>query len=38
MLIKICEEFVKEYNVAFNGTKTKLLAFKGRECTFGLYV
>ncbi len=33
MLIKICEEFAKEYNIAFNCTKTKLLVFKGRECT-----
>ncbi len=33
MLINLCEEFTKEYNVAFNGTKTKLLVFKGRECT-----
>ena len=31
-LINICELFANEYNVIFNGTKSKLLVFKGREC------
>ncbi len=32
MIIKICEDYASEYNVAFNGNKSKLMFFKGREC------
>ncbi len=31
MIIKICEDYGSEYNVAFNGNKSKLMFFKGRE-------
>ncbi len=32
MIIKICEDYASEYNVAFNGNTSKLMFFKGREC------
>jgi hypothetical protein len=35
-LIKICEEYADEYNVNFNGLKSKFLVFKGRDCILPL--
>ncbi len=32
MIIKICEDYASEYNVAFNCNKSKLMFFKVREC------
>ncbi len=31
MVIRICEDYASEYNVAFNGNKSKLIFFKGNE-------
>ncbi len=31
-LTEICESYADEYNIKFNGSKSKLLLFKGREC------
>ena len=31
-MIKTCEDYAKEYNIMFNGKKSQLLMFKGRNC------
>ena len=31
-LVDICEEYANEFNIKFNGTKSQLLLFKGRQC------
>ena len=31
-MIKVCEEYANEYNILFNGAKSQLLMFKGRNC------
>ncbi len=28
----ICEQYTTEFNITFNGKKSKLLIFKGKEC------
>ena len=33
-LSKVCEEYATEFDVTFNGKKSKLLFFRGRECVF----
>ena len=33
-LRKVCEEYATEFDVAFNGKKSQLLFFRGRECVF----
>ena len=33
-LSKICEEYAIEFDVTFNGKKSQLLFFRGRECVF----
>ncbi len=30
VLVDVCEKYVKEYNISFNGSKSRLLLFKGR--------
>ncbi len=31
-LIQICEQYASEFDIVFNGKKSQLLCFKGREC------
>ncbi len=31
-LIDVCEKYAKEFNMKFNGSKSRLLLFKGRNC------
>ena len=38
LLVKICEVYADEYHVLFNGPKSKLLVFKGRDCVLPLDV
>ena len=38
MLVRICEFYADEYQVVFNGRKSKLLVFKGRDCVLPLDV
>ena len=33
ILISVCEDYAAEYNIIFNGSKSKLLYFKGRSST-----
>ena len=33
-LSKVCEEYATEFDVTFNGKKSQLLFFRGRECVF----
>ena len=33
-LSKVCEEYATEFDVTFNGEKSQLLFFRGRECVF----
>ena len=33
-LSKVCEEYSTEFDVTFNGQKSQLLFFRGRECVF----
>ncbi len=37
-IIRICEDYANEYNVAFNGNKSKLMVFKGNECVIPVSV
>ncbi len=30
--IDVCEKYAKEFNIKFNGSKSHLLLFKGRNC------
>ncbi len=32
ILIDVCEKYAKEFNIKFNGSKCRLLLFKGRNC------
>ncbi len=32
ILIDVCEKYAKEFNIKFNGSKSRLLLFKGRNC------
>ncbi len=32
ILIDVCEKYAKEFNINFNGSKSRLLLFKGRNC------
>ncbi len=32
ILIDVCEKYAKEFNIKFNGSKSHLLLFKGRNC------
>ncbi len=32
ILIDVCEKYPKEFNIKFNGSKRRLLIFKGRNC------
>ncbi len=32
ILIDVCEKYAKEFNIKFNGSKSCLLLFKGRNC------
>ncbi len=32
LMYNICENYAEEYNIKFNGSKTCLLLFKGRQC------
>ncbi len=32
ILIDVCENYAKEFNIKFNGSKSCLLLFKGRNC------
>ena len=34
-MVAICEQFADEFNVKFNGTKSKLLIYKGKGCNIG---
>ena len=34
ILSKVCEEYATEFDVTFNGKKSQLLFFRGRECVF----
>ena len=31
-MINVCEDYAREYDIIFNGTKSKLLVFKGDDC------
>ncbi len=31
-LIHICKDYVDEYDVLFNGSKSQFMIFKGRDC------
>ena len=33
ILISVCEDYAAEYDIIFNGSKSKLLYFKGRSST-----
>ncbi len=30
VLVAVCEKYAEEYNISFNGSKSRLLLFKGR--------
>ncbi len=32
VLVNVCEKYAEEYNVTFNGSKSRLLLFKGMQC------
>ncbi len=32
VLVDVCEKYTEEYNISFNGSKSRLLLFKGRQC------
>ncbi len=32
ILNDVCEKYAKEFNIKFNGSKNRLLLFKGRNC------
>ncbi len=32
LLYNTCENYAVEYNIKFNGSKSRLLLFKGRQC------
>ena len=34
-MVAICEKYATEFNVKFNGNKSKLLIFKGKGCKIG---
>ncbi len=31
-LVDVYEKYAEEYNISFNGGKSRLLLFKGRQC------
>ena len=33
-LSKVCEEYSTDFHVTFNGKKSQLMFFRGRECVF----
>ncbi len=35
-MIAICEQYATEFNIKFNGKKTKLLIFKGKGCKISI--
>ncbi len=35
-MIAICEQYATEFNIKFNGKKSKLLIFKGKGCKIGI--
>ncbi len=35
-IIAICEQYVTEFNIKFNGKKSKLLIFKGKGCKISI--
>ncbi len=30
--VDVCEKYAEEYNISFNGSKSRVLCFKGRQC------